>query len=485
MTAYVLWGLSLAREAGVEVRDGVLESAARWLAAELVELEREPDLQAWCLHALAVFGLEGADPSSRKFVASAFATLWTGKDRLNAYGRALLAIAAKRLGHAEEARILADNLVNGAKIDRTPDTSIVQGTGQASRPHVLATAHWGEDGIFRRWSDGGVEATAFVLRALMEIDPRHELVGPTMNWLVKNRRGAQWSNTRDTAIVVLALDEYLRASGELASDVAFEVEVNGRSLAQVELSKDELLRAPSDVAVPDDTARDGANRIVIRRTRGTGPLYFAARAHFMSLEEPIPPRGNELFVRREYWKLAGRPTLLQGFVYDRVLLRDGDEVESGERIEVVLSVEAKNHLEYLVFEDLKPAGFEATEVKSGEAFVARELKEAEARARFAAPGDDAEALRAGTARGAHGTRFHEPGYTGRARGVHQELRDRKVAIFADQLPQGFWEMRYELRAEVPGSFHALPVLAHAMYVPEIRANGAELRVTVSDRTPVN
>ena len=72
-------------------------------------------------------------------------------------------------------------------------------------------------------------------------------------------------------------------------------------------------------------------------------------------------------------------------------------------------------------------------------------------------------------------------YTGRSRWVYQELRDRKVALFIDKLPEGFWELRYELRAEVPGEFHALPLLGHAMYVPEIRANGEELRIHVLDR----
>jgi hypothetical protein len=43
-----------------------------------------------------------------------------------------------------------------------------------------------------------------------------------------------------------------------------------------------------------------------------------------------------------------------------------------------------------------------------------------------------------------------------------------VALFIDKLPEGLWEIRYELRAEVPGEFHALPVLGHAMYIPEIR-----------------
>ena len=62
---------------------------------------------------------------------------------------------------------------------------------------------------------------------------------------------------------------------------------------------------------------------------------------------------------------------------------------------------------------------------------------------------------------------------------YQELRDRKVALFIDKLPEGVWEIRYDARAEVPGTFHALPVLGQAMYVPEIRCNGAELRVVVT------
>jgi len=33
---------------------------------------------------------------------------------------------------------------------------------------------------------------------------------------------------------------------------------------------------------------------------------------------------------------------------------------------------------------------------------------------------------------------------------------------------------------VPGAFHALPVLGHAMYVPEIRCNGADFRVTIAE-----
>ena len=53
-------------------------------------------------------------------------------------------------------------------------------------------------------------------------------------------------------------------------------------------------------------------------------------------------------------------------------------------------------------------------------------------------------------------------YTGEARRVYRELRDRKIASFVDRLPQGLWEIRYELRAETPGRFHGLPVVTHAI-----------------------
>ena len=102
---------------------------------------------------------------------------------------------------------------------------------QTSDPSVIGTAHWGEDGVYWRWSDGGVEATSFALRALLAIDPQNKLIEPVTNWLIKNRRGAQWSNTRDTAIVVLTLNDYLRISGEIQPDMSYELVVNCNSIA--------------------------------------------------------------------------------------------------------------------------------------------------------------------------------------------------------------------------------------------------------------
>jgi uncharacterized protein YfaS (alpha-2-macroglobulin family) len=449
MTAYVIWGMSLARQAGIDVKSDALDRAVAFLDKELVEEETNYDAQAWMLHSLAVYHAMRKQTEVSKFQTVAFDNLWKNRDRLNAYTRALLALAAHNYGYRDQAKTLVANLENGVKIDSRPDTSIVQQGAQSSDPSVMGTAHWGEDGVYWRWSEGGVEATSFVLRALLAIDPQNKLIEPVTNWLVKNRRGAQWSNTRDTAIVVLTLNDYLRVSGEVQAAMSYQLVVNGTPVATKQITAEDALSAPSKFAISRELLRDGANEINIVRDSGGGPIYFSAAAEFFSLEEPLKPAGNEIFVKREYFKLVNHPTLLKGFVTERVPLNDGETVKSGDRVEVVLTVEAKNNYEYLLFEDLKPAGLEAVQIRSGESLYVRQLKSG-------------------------------GGFTDQQRWVYQELRDRKVALFIDKLPQGVWQLSYEMRAEVPGQFHALPVLGHAMYVPEIRTNGAETRLTVTD-----
>jgi hypothetical protein len=419
-----------------------------------------------------------------KFQQTAFDNLWKNRDQLNAYTRALFALSAHHLGKAPEARTLIANLENGVKRDDRPDASVFV-AGTPSNGAVMGTAHWGEDGLYWRWSDGGVEATAWGLRALLTIDPQNKLIEPVSNWLIKNRRGTQWSNTRDTAMVVLVMNDYLRVSGELKPELEYEVFVNGKKVADRKVSGTDVFNAPSRFTVDARLIKDGANEIRIKR-KGEGAIYFAAETKFFSLEEPIPAVGNEIFVKREYYKLVGRPTLLKGYVSDKVPLKDGESVKSGERIETIITVETKNNYEYLLFEDLKPAGFEAVEIRSGEMLYAQELKSGAVERKHAAiapvanPKSKAPNTKTVARKAVIGRPQPAPDndHTGRSRWVYQELRDRKVALFIDKLPEGVWEIRYDFRAEVPGAFHALPVLGHAMYVPEIRCNGAEMRVTV-------
>jgi uncharacterized protein YfaS (alpha-2-macroglobulin family)/tetratricopeptide (TPR) repeat protein len=446
MTAYVVWGFAIARDGGLKIDTDRVDRAANWLDVNLVKYERAFDDQAWMLHALSAWRKTPAQNARR-----AFENVYKNREKLSPYSRALLALTAHRWGEAERAHVLLRNLEDGVQIDKTPDSSVLL-KGETTAPsrgqttsETMQTAHWGASNRFWwRWYEGPVETTAFALQAFVTIDPENKLVEPAMNWLVKNRRGTRWNNTRDTAIALLAMNDYLQRSGELLGDVSYEVAVNDKVIATKTLGAKDVLGAPSRFSVDPALLADARQEVRIRRTSGKSPLYFAAEARFVSLEEPVKAAGNELFVRREYFRLAPRPTLLKGVQYDRVPLRDNDSIASGERVEVVVTVETKNDYDYLLFEDLKPGGFEAVELQSGMALYAQSQT--------------------------RGTAW-----------VYQELRDRKVAMFIDHLGQGIWEIRYTLRAEVPGSFHALPLLGQAMYVPDVRANGEEVRVVVRER----
>ena len=72
------------------------------------------------------------------------------------------------------------------------------------------------------------------------------------------------------------------------------------------------------------------------------------------------------------------------------------------------------------------------------------------------------------------------GYNGNALGAYVEYRDDRVAFFVRRLARGRHSVRYQLRAETPGRFSALPTVGYAMYAPELRGNADEAKVTVRD-----
>lgn len=147
MTAYVVWGLTLAREAGISLRGNVIERAASYLDREIVEAENIYDPQAWMLHALAISHESLGHSAPSRFQAAALDNLWNHRDRLNAYTRALLALSAHYYGASQRATVLMRNLENGVQIDRSPETSVLISESTPPGEHTLSTAHWGKTGF--------------------------------------------------------------------------------------------------------------------------------------------------------------------------------------------------------------------------------------------------------------------------------------------------------------------------------------------------
>mgnify|MGYP003311997323 CR=1 FL=1 len=122
--------------------------------------------------------------------------------------------------------------------------------------------------------------------------------------------------------------------------------------------------------------------------------------------------------------------------FKRIRMASGDAIKSGDIVEIELIIESKNDYEYLMFEDMKAAGFEPVDLRSG--------------------------------------------YTRNGMGAYMELRDQKVTFFVRSLPRGKHSISYKMRAETPGKFSALPSRAEAMYAPELRANSDEIKISITE-----
>ncbi len=451
MTAYVVWGLAMSHDAGRGVDIAALERGSNFLISRLGTLHENPDLLIWVLRCLAVCHEKVfAGSVLSPLQTEAFDKAWDGHTRLNAYTRSLLAVVAAVHGEMDKAKLLVRNLENGViAVDGL--SAVNPGAGQRGPSMV----HWGRDGLFFRWSESAVESTAMAVEAMSRIDPENPLLEPAVNWLLANRRAASWNNTRDTAMTVLALNQYLRQSGELMHPLDLTVSFNNREIAGLSFDRASILDAPAAVTVPAEMLQDETQfRILLSRKESRAPVYYSIEAEYFSLEKPIQPSGNTLFVRRAVEKLEPFQTLLKGFQNRGIALGDRPVAVSGDALRVSLMVEARMDLEYVVIEDFKPACMEFTTLQSGGGLSLRQMRQ-DRRGNWVPAGSSIRA--------------------------YAEWRDNRGAFFIDRLPEGVWQLQYDARTQVPGSFHALPAVGSAMYVPEIIGNSLENIWSVRDR----
>ena len=108
MTAYVLWGMTLARQAGIEVKPDVARRARRvtstrnWSKKKPTTTSRPGCFTRW-LSITRCSGRMDRRARSAQFQVAKLSTIsWTNRDRLNAYTRALLALSAHNFGYRRQ-----------------------------------------------------------------------------------------------------------------------------------------------------------------------------------------------------------------------------------------------------------------------------------------------------------------------------------------------------------------------------------------------
>ena len=298
------------------------------------------------------------------------------------------------------------------------------------------------------WYENEMETQAAYLKLLANTDPKGTIAPRLVKYLLNHRKNAvYWNSTRDTALCIEAFVDYIRATHEMNANSRVEILVNGEVRKTVEINEKNLFRLDNTLEL-SGAELEGKQEITIRKT-GTGPLYYSAYLQYFTLEDSIQKSGLEVKVERRFYLLEADETATSTIAgnrgeaiqkriekYRRIPITDPGNVKSGQLVEVELIVESKNDYESILLEDMKAAGFEPVETRSG--------------------------------------------YNGNALNAYVEFRDDRVCFFVTTLHQGKHVVTYRLRAEQPGRYTALPAKIWGMYAPELKGNADEFKTDVKE-----
>jgi hypothetical protein len=438
-TALVIHGLQIARENGVSLPSGLIDKGVQWLknyqARELDQLKRWDQTQktgkAHADHLDALVYMVLVDENLENKDMRAY--LYRDRNQLAVYAKAMYAMALYHIGDREKLAMILKNIDQYLVHDEENQTAYLD---------LPNHNYWWY------WYGSEYEAQSYYLKLLSRIAPTGETASGLVKYLLNNRKHATyWNSTRDTAVVVEALADYLAASGETQPDLSLDIFFNGTRKKTVHINAENLFTFDNQLVIIGRDIPTGTNSLTLQKS-GRGPLYFNAYLDYFTLEDFITREGLEIKVHRNIYRLkkvdkkikdvGSRGQVLDRKVdkYEREPLENFATLTSGDLVEVELVIDSKNDYEYLVFEDMKAAGFEPLEIRSG--------------------------------------------YTGNEMGAYVEFRDQKVCFFVRQLARGRHSLSYRLRAEIPGQFSALPTKAYAMYAPELKANSDEIKLIISD-----
>jgi alpha-2-macroglobulin len=422
LTAYVLFGLARARQAGGSVPDQVFENAQDYIRENtMLEVDLNK-LQPWELDRLTftMFALQ----HSGGLLVDDWPILYglhDKRDQLSPWAQALLALGLEAISPGDgRARDLITNLEAGAN-------------------RTASSANW-ESGA-GSWRNPGTPlyTTAVVVYALAQRDPAAPVFIDAVRYLVSNRDSSSlWGSTYESAWVILALTEAMRGLGELQADFSFSATVNGAALASGEVSGTQILN-PIQASVPlEYLSREFPNALTFNRDQGLGRLYYRVALLLQQPVESVQPLNRGMDISRAY--------------YDGACTKDCQPLTvlamtPGSRLSGRVTLSLPNDSYYVTVDDFIPAGTELlnralkTSQQGGDDLGVQQVYEE----------DDPYV---------HGWGwwyFNEP-----------QFHDDRITWTADFLPAGTYELSYTLIPSMAGEFHVLPAHAWQAFFPEVQ-----------------
>ena len=406
MTAYVVAGLAQAKAAGVQIDQPRADRGAEWVRKTLREDPRlAADLRAYMTWAVA----------DKETITS----IYEERARLSSYGLALLGLAMQEAG---DSRVI--EMATAVEAAAQQDTE--QSWWPAARDPMLDFS-----------ADVTPEATAYALKFLARVRPQSPLLPKAALWLMNHRsQGWWWTSTKQTAMVIYGLTDYLKVTGELNPNLSATIFVNDQPVLTRKFENTDGADAP-ELRLEESKLNPGTNRIRIETT-GAGRLYHSTRAEYFSTEEKTERTGSvALNLLRDYFKLVPTRTG-DKIVYD--LAAVNGPVASGDILAVRLTVTGTDW-RYVMLEDPIPAGTEFIERDSSYELKARPS-------------------------------WWDSYFTRR------ELHDDRMAIFQTWMPSGQHQYFYLLKVVNPGIFQMSPARIGPMYQPGVMATTESRRLEV-------
>lgn len=414
-TAYVVIALAEARDAGYTVTASVLSNGVSYLQDQVSAVTvQTPDWrlnrQAFMLYALARAGAP---------VSSSLNNLFELRDRLSFYAQGFLLKAFVVTSGVDSPQVIAlrDGLIAGATLSATG-------------------ASWDDRRDYYNWNTD-TRTTAIALSALIDVDPTNGLLPNIVRWLVSVRAGDSWETTQETTWSVMALADWLVATGEL--DAAYSY-----SAAVADVTALEGAVTPETVDLGASASVDlalGETPITVTRGEGTGPLYYTAHVSALLPVPAIEPLDNGIILQRRY-TLPDDPTAVV------------TSAQVGDLITARLTIIAPNELHYVVITDPIPAGTDAVNP------------------------DLAIAPQVGTRPELDRIDPEQQGW-GWWWWSRTEFRDEAVVLSAEYLPAGTYEFVYTIRAGLPGVYNVIPPTGQETYFPEVYGRGAGSTFTIT------
>lgn len=254
------------------------------------------------------------------------------------------------------------------------------------------------------------------------------MIGPLAQRIIQqvSAGGSSMWNGEDYASAIEAIAGFMRSVS--ASDATVELrDVAGRPVLVSEPSGKTADAERSMEALIETTDR-GAELPLSIRTRGA-PVYVSVTALVLRRERPVAAADDGLAVERWYERVS-----------DGAIVT---EVADGELVRVHLRLSADGAREFVVMEDLLPAGVEVVDPHHRGTGLAQAMMLEERRA--ARPEFESDELIGYDWYGGFGWwRWNV--------WDHVERRDDRVVIYSRGLPSGVHEYRYLVRATTAGRF---------------------------------